>query len=182
MESEWSFFCCKVQFFTANSYSHRKRINFLLDAVAASDSLCLFTRMCFSISFLPPRVTEKTLLHNVHLTLITSVSPLIRNGYSRLRTSENKHFLLRGAISSKFKPLLIMHTIKQFTMRILYCLFTIKPSTSPYINRLTLTLHITTRYRIQYETNTPIKTNSNKDYTGSGKKSKNKNSLFALCQ
>jgi hypothetical protein len=35
---------------------------------------------------------EKALLHN--LTLFTSVSSLIRNGYSRLRASENKQLLL----------------------------------------------------------------------------------------
>jgi hypothetical protein len=126
--------------------------------------------MCFSTSFLPPWLIEKMLLHNVHLTLFTSISSLISNGYSCLRISENKCFLLGGAISLKFKPLLIMHVTKHFTMLILYCLFTVKSNTSPDINRLTLTLHITTWYHFQFETNTPIKTNSNKDETGSEKK------------
>jgi hypothetical protein len=55
-------------------------------------------------------------------------------------------------------------------MRNLYCLFATKPSISAYTNKLTLNLSITTHYRFQIETNTPIKTNSNNDYTASKKK------------
>jgi hypothetical protein len=60
--------------------------------------------------------------------LFVSVSLVITNGCFCLRASKNTHFLLGGAISSVFKPLPIMHMTKHFTMQILYCLFTIKPS------------------------------------------------------
>jgi hypothetical protein len=56
------------------------------------------------------------------------------------------------------------------TTSIVYCLFPVKPRISPYINRLTLNLHITTRYHFQFEAITPIKINWNEDYTCSKKK------------
>jgi hypothetical protein len=88
----------------------QKRIDFLLDDLSANYSLCLFALMCSFILFLPALLVEKTLLHNAHLTLFTSVSSLIRNGYLRLRTFENGRLLLRRAINLNFKPLLVMHT------------------------------------------------------------------------
>jgi hypothetical protein len=42
-----------------------------------------------------------------------------------------------------------MYKTDHFTMRIIYCLLTI---------RLTPTLYLTTRYRFQFETNSAIKT------------------------
>jgi hypothetical protein len=83
--------------------------------------------------------------------LFMSISSLVTNGWLCLRASENKHFHLWGAISLKFKPLLTMHLPKPFTMQILYCLFTIKPSISPYINKFMLTLHISSQYCFQFE-------------------------------
>jgi hypothetical protein len=44
MESEYSFFCCKAQFFIVNGFSQKKE-KILLDALAAGDSLSLFVRM-----------------------------------------------------------------------------------------------------------------------------------------
>jgi phage gp45-like len=60
-----------------------------------------------------------------------------------------------------------MHTAKDLIMRVTCCLFTIKTNTSSYINRLTLTLHVTIRCHFQFETNIPTKINSNKDDTDS---------------
>jgi hypothetical protein len=74
-------------------FPKKKGINFLL---YASDSLCLLALTLFFMQFLSSWLIEKTISHNVHFTLFTSVSSLIRNGYLRLRTSENKHFLQRG--------------------------------------------------------------------------------------
>lgn len=136
--------------------------NFLRDTLPASE--WCFMLVCTNVFLCTvPTSHEKTFLHN--LTLFTSVSSLIRNGYSRLRTSENIQLLLgRG---HQFKIWTIVNTIEHANMPILYCLFCVKLNMSPYRTRLTSTSHITTRHRFQFETNIAIKTDSNKLYTGS---------------
>jgi hypothetical protein len=104
------------------------------------------------------KALPKRSLYNEHLTFLTSVSTLITNGYLHIRTC----FLSSEAITLQFKPVLIMHTTKHFTMKILHCLFNIKWSTSPCINWLTCTWHITTWYCFQSEPNTTCKTYSKK--------------------
>jgi hypothetical protein len=96
----------------------QKMINFLLDVLACSESVCLFAQKCFCISFLPLWLTEKMLLDNVHLTYLH----LFCHYNSKwIFTFKNvwKHVLsLGGAINLKVKLLPIMHTSNYFTMQI----------------------------------------------------------------
>jgi hypothetical protein len=73
-----------------------------------------------------------------------------------------------------------MHATKDFTVWIIYCLSTIKPSTSPCINRLTFIVHITNQYDLKFETNSPIEWNPNKDCSSLEKKVKLKTHCLNL--
>jgi hypothetical protein len=105
----------------------------------------------------------------ISLYLHYVVSSLNRNGYSCLRTSKNKSIILGGAITLKFQPLLIMHTTTIYFV-----------NSFLYVHCYTkhITIHKQThahfphyhRHLFQFETNTAIKTNSNKDYTSSEKR------------
>jgi hypothetical protein len=66
----------------------------------------------FSIIRYKVQVIDNTLFDRWHVTLFTSVSSLIRNGYSRLRMSKNKRFILGGAISLKLNFPQIMYMTK----------------------------------------------------------------------
>jgi hypothetical protein len=102
---------------------HQKEYFILLDALAASDFICLFARMCFSISFLP------VLLMCTQCTYPFPYSTFITN-QKRIFESKNAwkwHILLRGTPNLKFKTLLIiLNTTKRFTLRLCYYLFTTK--------------------------------------------------------
>jgi hypothetical protein len=148
----------EVQLTIVGSFSHKeKRLKYFTECLTDTDNLLLFARMLFCTQFLLPWPTEKEFLHTENLTLLTSVSTLITNEYSRLKTPENKHFILGGATSLKFKHLLIIDSTKDFVVKTHYCVLTINSSTLPRINRFINALHVTNRYRFQYEAKIAIK-------------------------
>jgi hypothetical protein len=147
----------EVQLIIVGSFSYKKkRLKYFTESLTDTDNLFLFARMLFCTQFLLPWLTEKECLHTEHLTLLTSVSTLITHEHSRLRTYENEHFILGGAISLKFKHLLIIEKTKGFVVKT-HCLFTINSSTSPRINSFINALPVTNRYRFQYEAKIAIK-------------------------